>query len=179
MMVERRSTAMNDQQPCEFTCKTCGGHQLNVFRVWHILAGLDSETWQEWGPLEANHLWKFEFKEKMKAGKDRDRNNDSDSDSDGEVERWDFAEYTKDNSSSTPEEYEIFEPESDPEGDEYFVNCASCDREIEFGWSLPNRGGRIYPVECSDFIPAEVWPDPKYVNVWQRRGWLRKGHIQP
>ncbi len=56
---------MNDHQPWEFTCKTCGAHKLTVTRVWHILAGPDSETWQEWGPLEANHLWRFEFKEKI------------------------------------------------------------------------------------------------------------------
>jgi hypothetical protein len=168
---ERRSLAMNDHQSWEFTCKTCGGHELTVTRIWLILAGLDSETWQEWGPLQANHLWHFEFKEKIAKQKDRDR--------DDEFERWDFGEYTKDNSSSKPEEYEIFEQESDPEGDKFYVNCAICDREIEFGWSLPNRGGRIYPVECSDFIPGEVWPDPKYVDVWQKRGWLRKGHIQP
>ena len=55
---------MNDKS-WEFTCKTCGAHKLTVTRVWHILAGPDSETWQEWGPLEANHLWRFEFKEKL------------------------------------------------------------------------------------------------------------------
>lgn len=38
---------MNDDQPWEFTCKTCGGHKLTVYRVWNILAGPDSETWQE------------------------------------------------------------------------------------------------------------------------------------
>lgn len=39
---------MNDDQPWEFTCKTCGGHNLTVSRVWNILAGPESETWQEW-----------------------------------------------------------------------------------------------------------------------------------
>ncbi len=29
---------MNDRQPWEFTCKTCGDHKLTVTRVWHILA---------------------------------------------------------------------------------------------------------------------------------------------
>jgi hypothetical protein len=40
---------MDDHQPLEFTCKTCGGHKLTVTRVWKILAGPDSESWQEWG----------------------------------------------------------------------------------------------------------------------------------
>ena len=162
---------MNDTQSWEFTCKTCGGHKLNVTRVWKILAGPDSESWQEWGPLEADHHWRFKFKEKIKKEKYRDR--------DDEVERWDFAEYTKDNSSSTPEEYEIFEPESNPGNDRFYVNCANCDREIEFGWSQPNRGGLIFPVECSDFIPGEIWPEPRYLDSWHQKHWLRKEDNQP
>jgi len=56
---------MNEPQPWEFTCKTCGGHSLTVTHVWNILAGPDSENWQEWGPLEPDHLWRYEFKEKV------------------------------------------------------------------------------------------------------------------
>jgi hypothetical protein len=121
---------MNDSQSWEFTCKTCGGHTLTVTRVWTILAGPDSESWQEWGPLEANHLWRFEFKEKIEKKEEEE----------GDVDRWDFGSYTKDNSSSKPEDYEIFEPEDNPGNDKFYVNCASCDREIEFGWSQPDRG---------------------------------------
>ena len=75
---------MNDNQPWEFTCTTCGGHKLTVYRAWNILAGPDSETWQEWGPLEANHLWRFEFKEKIEE------------DNDDENERGDFGEFAED-----------------------------------------------------------------------------------
>lgn len=159
---------MNEHQSWEFTCTTCGGHKLNVYRVWKILAGPDSECWQEWGPLEANHLWRFEFKEKIEIEKDKDKE-------EGEVDRWDFGEYTKDNSSSKPEEYEIFEAEDNPGNDKFYVNCASCDREIEFGWSHPNRVGGIFPVECSDFVPGEYWPEPRYLDSWQKKGWLRAG----
>lgn len=162
---DRRSTAMNDYKPWEFTCKTCGGHSINVFRSWTILAGPDSESWQEWGPLEANHLWRFEFKKKIEK--------------DDEVEGWDFAEYAKDDSSSKPEEYEVYEPEDNPGNDEFYVNCASCDREIEFGWSQPNRGGRIFPVECSDFVPDGIWPEPRYLDSWQQKGWLKTRDGQP
>ena len=83
--MEERSTTMNDNQPWAFTCRACGGHKLTVTRVWKILAGPDSETWQEWGPLEADHHWSFTFKEKIEKEKDND----------DEVEPWDFAEYTK------------------------------------------------------------------------------------
>jgi hypothetical protein len=157
---------MNDQQSWEFTCKTCGGHNLTVTRVWTILAGLDSETWQEWGPLEADHLWRFEFKEKIEKNED------------DEVQLGDFGEFAEDDSASEPEEYETFEAEGDPESDEFYVNCANCDREIEFGWSQPNRGGRIFPVECSDFIPGETWPEPRYLDSWQQKHWLRTGDSQ-
>ena len=82
-------------------------------------------------------------------------------------------------SDSEPEEYEINETETNRESDEFFINCGNCDREIEFGWSEPDRRGLILPVEFSDFNPSESWPDPKYVDAWQQRGWLRTGHIQP
>jgi hypothetical protein len=160
---------MNENQPWKFTCKTCGGHKLIVTRIWTILAGSESERWQEWGPLAANHTWRFEFKEKMDKREDKD----------DEVERGDLGEMAEDDSSSKPEEYEIIEPVGDPEGDEFFVNCESCDREIEFGWSKPNRGGRIIPVEYSDFIPNEVWPEPRYLEAWQKKHWLRTEERHP
>jgi hypothetical protein len=160
---------MSNHQPWEFTCKTCGGHSLTVMHTWTILAGPDSERWQEWGPLEADHLWHFDDKEKIETENDEDR----------EAERGDFGEYAEDDSSSRPEEYEEFEPVNDPESDEFYVNCASCDREIEFGWSQPNRGGLIFPAECSDFIPGEIWPEPRYFDSWQRKHWLRMGDDKP
>jgi len=104
---------MNEHQPWVFTCTTCGGHKLNVYRVWKILAGPESETWQEWGPLEADHLWHFKFKEKIEKDKEN------------EPRRWNFREYTKDNSSSKPEEYQIFEQHNNPGNDRFYVNCAS------------------------------------------------------
>jgi hypothetical protein len=162
---------MNDRQSWEFTCKTCGGHKLTVTRVWKILAGPDSESWQEWGPLEADHLWCFEFKEKIEKEKYKDN--------DDEVERWDFGAYSKDISSSKPEEYEIYEPEDNPGNDKFYVNCTDCDREIEFGWSQSNRGGRIFPVECSDFVPGKYWPELRYLDSWQHKCWLKIEDKQP
>jgi len=155
---------MKEAQPWEFTCKTCGGHRLTVYHVWTILAGPDTEHWQEWGPLDSNHLWHFEFKEKIEEEKDRDDESDP----------GDFGEYAKDNSSSKPKDYEIYEPEDNPGNDKFFVNCASCDREIEFGWSEPNRGGGIFPVECSDFNPEGIWPEPRYLDSWHQKHWLRR-----
>ena len=154
---------MNDNQPWKFTCKTCGGHGLTVTHVWNILAGTDSESWQEWGPLEVNHLWHYDFKEKIEK-----------EEGDDDVKRGDFGEFAEDDSDSEPEEYEIVKQESDSESDEFYVNCAACDREIEFGWAEIDRGGGIFPVECSDFIPGKHWPEPRYIDSWQKKGWLQR-----
>jgi hypothetical protein len=158
---------MNDNQPWKFTCKTCGGHSLTVTHVWSILAGSDTESWQEWGLLKDDHHWHYDYKEKVEKEEDNG------------VERGDFGEFAEDDSDSEPEEYEMAEQESNSEGDEYYVNCANCDSEIEFGWSQLDRHGLILPVEFSDFNPLESWPDPKYVDVWQQKGWLRTGHLHP
>jgi hypothetical protein len=131
-----------------------------VTHVWTILAGADSERWQEWGPLKDNHHWQYEFTEKIEENADH------------EVQRGDFGEYEEDDSASEPEEYEIYETETNRESDEFFVNCGNCDLEIEFGWSQPDRRGLIWPVVFSDLIPSENWPDPKYMEIWQPRKWF-------
>ncbi len=154
---------MNDDQPWEFTCEKCGDHSLTVTHVWSILAGADSENWQEWGPLEASHHWHYDFKEKIEK-----------IDDDIQVERGGFGEFAENDSDSEPEEYEIVKQESDSESDEFYVNCVACDREIEFGWSEIDRGGGIFPVECSDFIPGKYWPEPRYLDSWQKKGWLQQ-----
>lgn len=125
---------MHYYQPWDFTCKTCGEHRLTVSRVWLTLAGQKIERWQESGPLKANHLWSFKIREKIE--KEIDPNEED------EIKRWDFGDDTKNNSSSKPDENKLSEHGSYPIGDKFYVNCAGCDREIEFGWSQPNRGGR-------------------------------------
>jgi len=86
----------------------------------------------------------------------------------------DFGEFQEDDSASEPEEYEIFEAETNRENDEFFVNCENCDREIAFSWSQPDCRGLIFPAEFTDFDPSEGWPDPKYLDIWQQKGWVRK-----
>jgi len=157
---------MSENNLPKFTCKKCGGHELIVTHIWSILAGPDSESWQEWGPLKADHHWHYDFKEKIEKEEDN------------EAERGDFGEFAEDDSDSEPEGHEVFERDDDPESDEFYVNCAGCDREIEFGWSQPDRGGRIFPVECSDFIPGEYWPEARYLDSWRQKHLLRAGNVQ-
>jgi len=57
---------------------------------------------------------------------------------------------------------EVESSEIDEDSHEFYVHCAGCDREIEFGWSHPGRGGRIWPAECNDFNPWKSWPEPRY-----------------
>ena len=158
---------MEDHSASKFTCKECGSHNLIVTHIWSILAGDKSERWQEWGPLKDNHHWKFEFKERVEEIED------------DEVQRGDFSDFEEDDSTTEPEEYEVHELESDSESDEFFINCGNCDREIQFGWSQPDRRGLILPVEFLDFIPSEAWPDPKYTEIWQLKGWLQPKNILP
>ena len=157
---------MNKQPTWEFTCKTCGGHHLDVYHVWKILAGPQSETWQEWGPLEADHSWHFESKEKV------------DEKPDDQTQLANSGAFEEDDSSSELSAYEIMNPQSDSNADRFYVHCASCHREIEFGWAGPDRGGGIFPVECSDFSLLKVWPEPRYLDVWRQKGWPQAGEGQ-
>jgi hypothetical protein len=63
---------MDDTDSAKFTCKECGGHSLIVTHIWSILAGTDSERWQEWGPLKDDHHWQFQFKEKIEECPDNE-----------------------------------------------------------------------------------------------------------
>jgi len=157
---------MDQNENSKFCCKVCGYRQLIVSRVWNIEAGINSESWREWGPLNDDHHWQFEFKEKIEKNED------------DEVQRGNIGEFTEDDSDSKPEDYELSDFETDRESDKFFVNCGNCDREVEFGWTEPDRRGVIMPVEFSDFDPLESWADPKYLDAWRERGWLKGGHIQ-
>jgi hypothetical protein len=55
----------------------------------------------------------------------------------------------------------------------YFVRCQACEREIEFGWSHPDLGGRIWPAEASCFNPGLSVPEKRYRQAWRKKGWLR------
>lgn len=63
--------------------------------------------------------------------------------------------------------------EIDEDSKEFYVRCRGCDREIEFGWSHPGRGGRIWPLESKEFNPWKCWPEPRYYDNWLKRGWIR------
>lgn len=58
-----------------------------------------------------------------------------------------------------PDQWEIEDTsdfEKDEDRDYWEVRCASCDHEIEFGWSHPDREGRIWPALRLDVAPNEI-----------------------
>lgn len=71
------------------------------------------------------------------------------------------------------DDWDVEEEDVETLDHEFSVRCAGCGREIEFGWSHPDRGGRIWPVEANDHNPFKSWPEPRYHEDWENRGWLR------
>ncbi len=64
--------------------------------------------------------------------------------------------------------------EQDDSDSDLEITCGGCGREIEFGYSHANKQGRIFLGEDdADFNPWKTFPDPKYIENWRERGWLR------
>jgi hypothetical protein len=124
----------------KFNCKTCGCNELTVTHQYDIVYKDGRDTWQESGPLDDNHHWSYENTEKLESQTEW-----------GTLEEREYY----------PDAPDI-ETMTDPDSHEYFVNCAGCDREIEFGWSHPDRAGRIWPAECDDFTAGRAWLEPRY-----------------
>ncbi|MBN1438689.1 MAG: hypothetical protein JW929_04690 [Anaerolineales bacterium] len=100
---------IDERRACtQFSRSSYGGHSLIVTYVWGILAGTSGKRWHEWWPLRGNHHGECRTKEKI--GKNED----------DEVHRGDPGAYAVDDSSSGPEEYEINEPETNRENDDFF-----------------------------------------------------------
>ena len=167
-----------------FTCGDCRCHELYVVycytQRWLCTAtvpcdcgeaanGIAAERmyWasrevREAGPLGEDHRWRYD--------PELEESDEGDDEEEG-YEIW------------CPECFQIGEPsnweisaddpEVDEDSEEFYVCCAGCDREIEFGWSHPKRGGRIWPAECADFNPWKSWPEPRYRAHWLEKGWIR------
>jgi hypothetical protein len=132
-----------EEEPWQFTCKDCDCRELVVIHEWGVFDGLSYLVYKEWGYLDEGHRWEIEESELVEELDNEDKDMGQE------------------------------EPEADDESHEFWVECAECEREIEFGWSHPDRGGRIWPAECSDFNPWKSWPEPKYRESWRQKNWLR------
>jgi len=143
-------TSILETQDCTCGATTDG---LSAERHMEISASVE-----ERGPLDEDHHWFYE---------------ESDEVEDLDQEQISEEIHCKNcfNAINT-DSWDRKEDGSRQESDEYFVLCSNCDREIEFGWSHPDRAGRIWPCESEDFNPYKSWPEPKYRENWRKKGWL-------
>lgn len=171
-------------QPSEYTCRNCGGHTFIVECSYvskttlkefvscecgeHDLAyervRQISEQYQKWGYLDEEHHWTWK------------EDNREDILDDEEIESEVHCQACHDEWGSDPQA--SLETESVTKDDflacdkEWYVKCEDCGHEIEFGWSHKDYSGRIWPCESSDFSPWKSWPEPRYNDDWERRGWV-------
>jgi hypothetical protein len=165
-----------------YSCENCGSDGFYVERQYDVQETYETvlpcscdgeheyaaravdvctKTMSEWGPLEEDHRFAVEDSEVVDSQNQRVEEETSCErcSADADEADWDVDEQ--------PETEEV------DSSDEFYVRCERCDHEIEFGWSHPDRGGRIWPCESNDHNPWKSWPEPRYRDAWAARGWLR------
>jgi hypothetical protein len=164
-----------------FTCKKCGGHDLRVVHEYTLI-----EEYEETLPCVCRKrdssvaaVRHYHFQTQMREGSWLDGDHHFDDVDDREKGDRDTLKDKMDvscshclerSSASDWAVEQIGEAEIDNE--KFSVHC-TCGREVEFGWSHPDRGGRIWPAECSDFNPWRSFPEERFTESWRKKGWLR------
>jgi len=168
-----------------FTCKKCSSHDILIASLYTVLedhksilpckcptssngiAAIQSifleKLYEDYGYLDQKHQWEFVHKNNLIDRKEVD--------SDFELlccKCFFIYEIDKQKWTTHIERRELSE-----ESVELHVSCGGCGHEIEFGWSEPDRTGQIWPVECIDFNPEKVWPEPRFRERWSQKGWTR------
>lgn len=167
-----------------FTCKKCGSHDLRVMYEYKVITVYTKILPCKCGQSEESiagvqtHIVEIDYKD------------DGYLDDDHHVE-WEETREEIDREETTEDEVFCHQclkenkdldlkwktsnesSEVDENSTEYLVYCDGCEREIEFGYSHHNRGGRIWPAECTDFNPWKTWPDSRYLESWRKKNWLR------
>ena len=167
-----------------FTCKDCGSHDLYVEHEY-TLTRYYSYTWdcccekssdglaamrsyhvttayREAGPLDDDHHWKYDNPAEEIEVYDEEED-------ESEISCEKCYDDAHENDWETTEDKVV----EDEDSHEFYVRCNGCNREIEFGWSHPDRGGSIWPAECSDFNPWKCWAESRYIEKWKAKDWLR------
>ena len=117
----------------------------------------NSYACSEWGQLDDDHHWHFDERELTESlAAEEDNSN-----------------VFYDKCTADSHDWCTTEENQESHDDEWEVTCGGCDREIEFGWSHPDRGGRIWTAEDCDFNPWKTWPEPRYRSGWEQKGWIR------
>jgi hypothetical protein len=172
-----------------FTCKRCDSHDVLVASLYKVIevhkkilpcechtaldsmAAIESFTvekhLEDYGYLDQNHQWEFVSRNNLIDRKELD--------TDMQLQCgkcFIIYEIDKKKWKTKFRKRELLE-----ESVKFHVSCGGCGHEIEFGWSEPNRAGHIWPVECIDFNPTKVWPEPRFREKWSQKGWLRSEHL--
>ncbi len=178
-----------DAEDWTFTCRTCGATTLLVEYKYTVsgafvqtvacTCGTSSNgvastryvdtaaTWLRTGSLDEEHRPDWDDEEKIE--------NLDDEETSYEVLCQECVEAAGEDDIETEQDAERAEilNARDDTDQTWAVVCAGCRREIEFGWSHPDRAGRIWPVECSDSNPWKSWPEPRFEESWRAKGWIR------
>ena len=168
-----------------YRCEECGGHAFIVVHTYEIRTHdlcmlvctcgnradavaahrnvVIREEYVEWGPLDQEHNWNFEAKNMEELGESHEESHVLCEPCTRKAEKSDWKSIDR---------------YSETIHHEFYLFCQSCEREIEFGWSEPGRGGGIWPVDSSDFDPSRCWPEPRHLGAWIEKGWYSRDHSE-
>jgi len=165
-----------------YTCKKCGCHEFIVEHLYtqnilieDLLRCSCEDSDEEYAAVFQNRLikemrsWGFLDEDHRVGEWDKEEvDNSTEQDDNPKINCLKCYEVESDGDWEPGEE---FEPEIFDE--EWFVRCSECNREIEFGWSHPIRGGGIWTAEDRDFDPWQCCPEERYIEKWRKKGWIR------
>jgi len=168
-----------------FTCKRCDSHDVLVASLYTIIenyqrilpcvcstskdgfAAIKSffaeKHYEDYGYLDQKHQWEFVHRNNLIDRNEVDINLQMKC-----IKCFVIYEIDRQKWTTQIEKRELSE-----ESIEFHVSCGGCGHEIEFGWSEPDRAGQIWPVECNDFNPEKVWPEPRFRETWSQKGWIK------
>ena len=173
-----------------YTCKKCGCHEFDVVhqftegRVYTQSVECDCEQSEDGIAMERQfetltlHEIRYELQDDHRIGPAVDDQEEIDSSQEDpsqeeeieyQVHCPDCLEAAQETDIETEEDLD----KNEQLDDAFWVRCRNCDREIEFGWSHPDRGGRVWTCEDVDFNPWKSWPEPRYRKSWLEKDWIR------
>jgi len=172
-----------------FTCKECGSNNIEVVHSWETIT-----HYRESVPCGCEVPNRYAYQriyrktlESYRCGwlsdyhcvEDWDRPDSIDGDTEDD-QKDTLCEKCLDDAlyDQSLTETEELENRRLPGTDTWEVRCGGCRRELEFGWESPDLGGRIFPVECDDFDPDKLYPEPRYEEAWKERGWWSTNSIE-
>ena len=170
-----------ENAPPLYSCKSCGSHDIEVacdfVRVEHHERILQCGCGEH--DVAAVHTYSTRTSSERRGRLGDDHEREWEEHEDGELSAQSdggcvvSCQTCYEGADEYAWEISTHSDQTEVEDEEFFVRCGGCQRELEFGWSHPERGGRIWPADCTDFNPWKCWPEPRFVDSWREKGWLR------